>query len=61
MADTPRRAVLTGIGTLTSIGQDNASFWESLRTDLGLSPLGAKELMTSAFTALFSQAGFALA
>ena len=37
------------------------SFWESLRTDLGLSPLGAKELMTSAFTALFSQAGFALA
>jgi 3-oxoacyl-[acyl-carrier-protein] synthase II len=31
MADTPRRAVLTGIGTLTSIGQDSNSFWASLR------------------------------
>ncbi len=37
------------------------SFWESLRTDLGLSPLGAKEIMTRTFTALLSQAGFALA
>lgn len=37
------------------------SFWESLRTDLGLSPLGAKEIMTRTFMALLSQAGFALA
>ncbi len=37
------------------------SFWETLRTDLGLSPLGAKEIMTRTFTALLSQAGFALA
>jgi len=35
------------------------SFWETLRTDLGLSPLGAKELLTRTFTALLSQAGFA--
>ncbi len=37
------------------------SFWETLRTDLGLSPLGAKELLTRTFSALLSQAGFALA
>ena len=34
------------------------SFWETLRTDLELSPLRAKELLTSAFTALLEQAGF---
>lgn len=37
------------------------SFWETLRTDLGLSPLAAKEMLTRTFSALLSQAGFALA
>ena len=37
------------------------SFWESLRTDLGLSPLRARELVRGTFAALFSQAGFQLA
>ena len=37
------------------------SFWETLRTDLGLSPLGAKETLTRTFSALLAQAGFALA
>jgi TetR/AcrR family transcriptional regulator, regulator of autoinduction and epiphytic fitness len=37
------------------------SFWESLRTDLGLSPLRARELVRNTFAALFSQAGFQLA
>ena len=34
------------------------AFWESLRTDLGLSPLQARELLRNAFTALLAQAGF---
>jgi len=34
------------------------SFWESLRTDLELSPLGAQEILTSTFTALLTRAGF---
>ncbi len=34
------------------------SFWESLRTDLELSPLGAQKVLTSTFTALLAQAGF---
>jgi TetR/AcrR family transcriptional regulator, regulator of autoinduction and epiphytic fitness len=37
------------------------SFWESLRTDLGLSPLRARELVRNTFAALFMQAGFLLA
>lgn len=37
------------------------AFWESLRTDLGLSPLRARELVRNTFAALFSQAGFQLA
>jgi 3-oxoacyl-[acyl-carrier-protein] synthase II len=42
MADTPRRAVLTGIGTLSSIGQDNATFWASLRDgQSGIRPIRA--------------------
>jgi len=36
-------------------------FWEMLRTDLGLSPLGAREIISRTFTALLAQAGFALA
>ncbi len=34
------------------------SFWESLRTDLELSPLCAQGILTSTFTALLAQAGF---
>jgi TetR/AcrR family transcriptional regulator of autoinduction and epiphytic fitness len=37
------------------------SFWESLRTDLGLSPLRARELLRNAFAAMFAQAGFPVA
>ena len=37
------------------------AFWESLRTDLGLSQLRARELVRNTFGALFSQAGFQLA
>jgi TetR/AcrR family transcriptional regulator, regulator of autoinduction and epiphytic fitness len=37
------------------------AFWESLRTDLGLSPLRARELVRNTFAALFAQAGFQLA
>jgi len=33
------------------------AFWESLRTDLNLSPLQARELLRSTFTALLAQAG----
>jgi AcrR family transcriptional regulator len=33
-------------------------FWESLRTDLGLSPARARDLVKATFTALLSQAGF---
>jgi AcrR family transcriptional regulator len=34
------------------------SFWESLRTDLELSPLGAREILASTLKALLKQAGF---
>lgn len=34
------------------------SYWETLRTDLELSPLGAKEILISTFSALLVQAGF---
>ena len=37
------------------------SFWETLRTDLGLSPLAAKEILSRIFSSLLAQAGFALA
>jgi TetR/AcrR family transcriptional regulator of autoinduction and epiphytic fitness len=37
------------------------AFWESLRSDLGLSPLRARELLRNTFAALFNQAGFKLA
>lgn len=37
------------------------AFWETLRTELGLSPLRARELLSRTFTALFAQAGFQLA
>ncbi len=37
------------------------AFWESLRTDLGLSPLRARELVRNTFAALLAQAGFQLA
>jgi TetR/AcrR family transcriptional regulator, regulator of autoinduction and epiphytic fitness len=34
------------------------AFWESLRTDLGLRPDQARDLLRSTFTALLAQAGF---
>jgi AcrR family transcriptional regulator len=34
------------------------SFWESLRTDLELSPQAAKDVLTRTFTGLLRQAGF---
>lgn len=34
------------------------SFWETLRTELELSPLAASEILKSTFTALLAQAGF---
>jgi TetR/AcrR family transcriptional regulator of autoinduction and epiphytic fitness len=34
------------------------AFWESLRTDLGLSPRQARELFGATFTALLAEAGF---
>jgi TetR/AcrR family transcriptional regulator of autoinduction and epiphytic fitness len=34
------------------------SYWETLRTDLELSPLGAKNIVIRTFTALLVQAGF---
>jgi len=37
------------------------SFWETLRTDLGLSPLAAREIVSRILTALLAQAGFAFA
>jgi TetR/AcrR family transcriptional regulator, regulator of autoinduction and epiphytic fitness len=37
------------------------AFWETLRSELGLSPLRARELLSRTFTALFAQAGFQLA
>jgi TetR/AcrR family transcriptional regulator, regulator of autoinduction and epiphytic fitness len=33
------------------------SFWETLRTDLDLSPLAARQILKSTFTALLAQAG----
>ena len=35
MAASPRRAVLTGLGVLTAIGQDPASLWDALRGGRG--------------------------
>ena len=32
MPSPTRRVVLTGIGVITPLGQDPASFWEALRT-----------------------------
>src|SRR5262245_14786120 len=42
MAASSRRAVLTGIGVLSSIGQSTASFWESLCNGRsGIRPIAA--------------------
>jgi 3-oxoacyl-[acyl-carrier-protein] synthase II len=35
MSATPRRAVITGIGVLSALGQDTATFWDALRTSRG--------------------------
>jgi hypothetical protein len=34
------------------------SFWESLRTELGLGPVQARDLLRVTFTALLAEAGF---
>jgi 3-oxoacyl-[acyl-carrier-protein] synthase II len=42
MAATSRRAVLTGIGVLSAIGQDKSSFWEALQAGRsGIKPIQA--------------------
>src|SRR5947208_13213387 len=47
MAGTSRRAVLTGIGVLSAIGQDNATFWEALKTGRsGIRPIQAFDVST---------------
>src|SRR5262249_35490412 len=47
MAGTSRRAVLTGIGVLSAIGQDNASFWDALKSGRsGIRPIQAFDVST---------------
>lgn len=52
LADQERRQLLDALHAISIW-----SFWESLRTDLGLSPLQARELLSSTFTALLAHAG----
>jgi AcrR family transcriptional regulator len=54
MLDAPQRQQLVSALHATSLW----SFWETLRTDLDLSPLAARQILTSTFTALLAQAGF---
>ncbi len=47
MAVSSRRAVLTGIGVLSAIGQDNAAFWEALANGRsGIRPIQAFDVST---------------
>jgi 3-oxoacyl-[acyl-carrier-protein] synthase II len=47
MAATSRRAVITGIGVLNAIGQDNAAFWEALQAGRsGIRPIEAFDVST---------------
>src|SRR5438105_2639148 len=47
MSATSRRAVLTGIGVLSAIGRDNATFWDALRTGHGgVKPIQAFDTST---------------
>lgn len=48
-----RRPLLDGLHAISIW-----SFWESLRTDLGLAPARATELVGDAFTSLLAEAGF---
>jgi TetR/AcrR family transcriptional regulator, regulator of autoinduction and epiphytic fitness len=48
-----RRLLLDGLHAISIW-----SFWESLRTDLGLGPARATELVSAAFTTLLAEAGF---
>jgi AcrR family transcriptional regulator len=51
---TKRRELLDGLHAVSIW-----SFWESLRTELGLSPQQAEELVRATFTTLLTEAGFA--
>ena len=48
-----RRELLDGLHAISIW-----AFWESLRTDLGLGPLQARDLVSSTIVALLAQAGF---
>lgn len=42
MASSPRRAVLTGLGVISPLGLDTASFWEALQAGRsGIRPIQA--------------------
>lgn len=53
LADQDRRQLLDALHAISIW-----SFWESLRTDLGLSPLQARDLLSTTFAALLAEAGF---
>jgi TetR/AcrR family transcriptional regulator, regulator of autoinduction and epiphytic fitness len=54
LAEPQRQQLLDGLHAISVW-----SFWESLRTDLGLGPAQAEELLLINFTALLASAGFA--
>jgi TetR/AcrR family transcriptional regulator, regulator of autoinduction and epiphytic fitness len=54
LAEPQRQQLLNGLHAISVW-----SFWESLRTDLGLGPAQAEELLRINFTALLAAAGFA--
>jgi TetR/AcrR family transcriptional regulator, regulator of autoinduction and epiphytic fitness len=53
LTEDKRRLLLDGLHAISIW-----SFWESLRSDLGLAPARATELVTAAFTTLLAEAGF---
>jgi TetR/AcrR family transcriptional regulator of autoinduction and epiphytic fitness len=53
LSDRKRQRLLDGLHAVSIW-----SFWESLRTELNLSPKPAEELLRSTFTALLTEAGF---
>ena len=53
LAGTQRQQLLDGLHAVSIW-----SFWESLRTELGLGPGQAEELLRATFTALLAEAGF---
>ena len=53
LAEPQRQQLLDGLHAISVW-----SFWESLRTELGLSPAQAEEVLRINFTALLAAAGF---